>query len=505
MLYTATVLLWAFALLSTVYFYKKWASYKAFRAAALQHGCKRPPKYPHTDPFFGTDTLRERNKLKKQGRLLRSLGAHYERLGKTYQEKFFDLTVINTMEPRNFQQVTALGFGDYSKASFADAYPMFGDGILNQEGAVWKHSRNLVKPTFARSEIADVAMFEFHFERFLEGIPRDRTTIDLQQPIHKLFLDVASEFILGQSMDSQLPGDPNDSTGFLKAFDDGLGEIAKRATIGKLSPILFFFDNKYKTAYEKLHSYVDIHVQRALDATSPETLQKIDDEGKQTRYILLHEMAKQVRDPIELRFQILHVFIAARATSSILMANMIFNLARNPEIWTELRKQSLALGDQPLTFELLKSLTFFRYVIHETLRLTGPSGRTRRQAIRDTILPVGGGPDGKAPVFVEKGTMVALDLYSLHHDKEIWGEDVFEFNPHRWERRKPMWEFIPFLGGPRMCPAQQQVLTQSVYFLVRLTREFVRIENRDEVLEYVETTRGTVESRNGVKVTFFSS
>ncbi len=183
---TATILLWAFALLCTVYLYKKWASYEAFRAAALQHGCKRPPKYPHTDPFFGTDTLRERNKLKKQGRLLKSLGAHYEHLGKTYQEKFFNLTVINTMEPRNFQQVTALGFGDYSKASFADAYPMFGDGILNQEGAVWKHSRNLVKPTFARSEIADVAMFEFHFERFLEGIPHDGTTTDLQQPIHKL-------------------------------------------------------------------------------------------------------------------------------------------------------------------------------------------------------------------------------------------------------------------------------------------------------------------------------
>jgi cytochrome P450 len=306
-------------------------------------------------------------------------------------------------------------------------------------------------------------------------------------------------------MDSQLPGDPNDSTGFLKAFDDGLGEIAKRAAIGKLFPVLFFFDKKYKTAYEKLHSYVDIHVQRALDATSPGTLQKIDDEGKHTRYILLHEMAKQVRDPIELRFQILHVFIAARATSSILMANVIFNLARNPEVWTELRKQSLALGDQPLTFELLKSLTFFRHVIHETLRLTGPSGRTRRQAIRDTILPVGGGPDGKAPVFVGKGTMVTLDLYSLHHDKDIWGQDVFEFNPHRWEGRKPMWEFIPFLGGPRMCPAQQQVLTQSVYFLVRLTREFFRIENRDEVLEYVEIARGTVESRNGIKVAFFSS
>jgi cytochrome P450 len=306
-------------------------------------------------------------------------------------------------------------------------------------------------------------------------------------------------------MDSQLPDDPQDSAGLLQAFNDGFAEITKRRNAGKLAPIIFAFDRQWKRAYDKLHSYIDVHVKRALELTSPKNLQKAEDEEKQTRYILLHEMAKQIRDPVELRFQILNVFIAARATTSTLMANMLFHLARHPKIWAELREQSLALGDQPLTFELLKTLTFFRHVIHETLRLTGPSGRAQRKAIRNTILPVGGGTDGKAPVFVEKGTVIAIDLYSLHHDKDIWGDDAFEFKPHRWEGKKPMWEFVPFLGGPRMCPAQQQVLTQSVYLLVRLTREFVKIENRDEVWEYVESSKGVTESRNGVKVALFSS
>lgn len=67
------------------------------------------------------------------------------------------------------------------------------------------------------------------------------------------------------------------------------------------------------------------------------------------------------------------------------------------------------------------------------------------------------------------------------------------------------WEFTPFLGGPRICPAQQQVLTQSVYLLVRMTRRFARIENRDTALEYVEMVRMTTESRNGVKVALFTS
>ena len=218
------------------------------------------------------------------------------------------------------------------------------------------------------------------------------------------------------------------------------------------------------------------------------------------RYILLHEMAKEIRDPIELRFQILNVFLPARDTTSIAVANALFHLARNPNVWTDLRSAALSLGSQPLTFEVLKSLTLFKYVLFETIRLQGPSGRVLRTALRNTLLPVGGGPSGRSPVFVEKGAVVALSLWGLHHDKDIWGDDVDEFKPQRWVDKRPMWEFVPFLGGPRICPAQQQVLTQAVYVLVRLVREFASIGNRDPTLEYVEMTKTTVESRNGVKI-----
>lgn len=85
------------------------------------------------------------------------------------------------------------------------------------------------------------------------------------------------------------------------------------------------------------------------------------------------------------------------------------------------------------------------------------------------------------------------------------GNDVDEFKPQRLNDKRMVWEFTPFLGGPRICPAQQQVLTQSVYLLVRMTRSFASIENRDTVLEYVEMVRMTTESRNGVKVALFSS
>ena len=213
-------------------------------------------------------------------------------------------------------------------------------------------------------------------------------------------------------------------------------------------------------------------------------------------------MAKETRDPIDLRYQILSVFLPARDTTSILVGNALFHLARNPKLWLDLRTTALSLGTKALTFEVLKSLVQFKYVILETLRLQGPSGRVLRTALRNTILPVGGGASGESPIFVEKGTVLAINLWGLHHDRDIWGDDFDAFNPQRWIEKRPLWEFVPFLGGPRICPAQQQVLTQAIYILVRLVTEFAAIENRDPTKEYIELTKMTVESRNGVKLAF---
>lgn len=64
-------------------------------------------------------------------------------------------------------------------------------------------------------------------------------------------------------------------------------------------------------------------------------------------------------------------------------------------------------------------------------------------ANKDTTLPRGGGKDGKSKVFVKKGAMVEYSVYALHRRADIWGEDVDEFKPERWEGRKGGWEYLP--------------------------------------------------------------
>ena len=229
-------------------------------------------------------------------------------------------------------------------------------------------------------------------------------------------------------MDSLLLDADFDSDRFLRALDRALAGAGQRFLAGNLRGVRFAFDRPWRQAYEEVHAYIDERIRATLKVVpnTPSEREKLDGDARssRTKFILLHEMAREIRDPIELRYQILGVLIPARDTSSILVGNALFHLARNPHLWAGLRETALQMDPDTLTFESLQSLTNFRHIIWERLRLQGPCGRLLRRARRDTILPQGGGSDGTSPILVRKGTTVALNLWSMHHDPEIWGPDV---------------------------------------------------------------------------------
>jgi hypothetical protein len=123
-----------------------------------------------------------------------------------------------------------------------------------------------------------------------------------------------------------------------------------------------------------------------------------------------------------------------------------------------------------------------------------------RVAERDTVLPTGGGPDGKSPIFLRKGTVVAYNSYAMHRSSDLWGPDASEFKPERWgkESKLPS-KFVPFGGGSRICPgrescrlhierkdpadegnAEQLALIESSYLIVRILQTYPVLENRDD-------------------------
>lgn len=122
-------------------------------------------------------------------------------------------------------------------------------------------------------------------------------------------------------------------------------------------------------------------------------------------------------------------------------------------------------------------------------------------ALKDTLLPTGGGPDGKSPICTPKGTMFSTSSYSLHRDTAIWGSDATEFKPERWDNNfKPAsGEFIPFGAGQRLCMGKQKALIESAYVVVRMVQEFTSVQSRDD-REWVGQLQLTATNAHGCLV-----
>jgi cytochrome P450 len=152
------------------------------------------------------------------------------------------------------------------------------------------------------------------------------------------------------------------------------------------------------------------------------------------------------------------------------------------------------------------------------LRLYPPVPLNNRCAIKTTILPSGGGPDGSSPILVRKGEVVIMSQYVMSRKRNIYGADADDFRPERWEtgeasnsqppKKPPInaisgaeyllpraqqlmrhcqssrtrhlltvestqlanigWAYTPFNGGPRTCLGQDFVMMEIAYTIVRL-------------------------------------
>ncbi|TGO12563.1 hypothetical protein BTUL_0086g00380 [Botrytis tulipae] len=198
-------------------------------------------------------------------------------------------------------------------------------------------------------------------------------------------------------------------------------------------------------------------------------------------------LLKTTKDRVSLRSQLLNIFLPARDQTAIAAGNIFFNLARHPEVWNRLQNE-VSNYDEPLTYESLKQMMYAKTIVNESLRILAPSGRSIRSCGEDCILPTGGGPDGIDPVLVVRGTEVNYIFRSMHLDKNLWGADADEFRPERWEKLGTAQNraYIPFSKGDRVCPAQQMVLNECLYILVRVAKTFQILENRDPEERFVE-------------------
>ncbi|PTB63214.1 cytochrome P450 [Trichoderma citrinoviride] len=480
----------------------KFISHRIDRAArqkrlSREHDCQPiHVKYPHKDPILGIDIFIRNVKAVSKHNFLETVTKRHEEVGETYQLNMLGTVGIMTRDEEIIKTVLSTRFKDYNlhEERKKALNPLLGQGIFSSDGLSWAHSRSLLRPQFARSQLMDLSMLESHVSCLMSLIPNGKE-IELQELLLRFTMDMATDFLFGESTNSLLAdrdGYHSKLDGFAESVQYAQDRIAIHMALGKWA--LLKPDPKFKHHVRVVHKFVDELVHKALHGNDPDT--------KTQPYILLRALVEDTQDPIRIRDEVINILIAGRDTTASLISNVFFLLSKRPGLWSMLRNEVLTqFKDQPPAFEDIPQCKYIRYTINESLRLFPPVPVNSRVANCDTVLPRGGGVDGKSPLFIPKGTPVIYNVFGLHRRQDVYGSDVEEFKPSRWESLRLSWEFLPFNGGPRICIGQQFALIEASYVLIRFLQCFETVESKDE-RPWQEKIALTVSNRNGVRVSF---
>jgi cytochrome P450 family 709 len=120
------------------------------------------------------------------------------------------------------------------------------------------------------------------------------------------------------------------------------------------------------------------------------------------------------------------------------------------------------------TGDTLNKLRLVKMFLLETLWLYGPVLLINRKVSSDLDF------DGFR---VLQGTILTIPIVTIHHDKEVWGEDAGEFRPERFENgvtkaAKHPNALLSFSSGPRSCIGQNIVMVAAKAVIAMMLQRF---------------------------------
>jgi cytochrome P450 len=107
-------------------------------------------------------------------------------------------------------------------------------------------------------------------------------------------------------------------------------------------------------------------------------------------------------------------------------------------------------------------------ILYEVLRLYPPASAFTRQTYKE--IEIGG-------IKYPAGVIFEMPVLYIHHDEDIWGDDVHQFRPDRFaegisKASKDPGAFLPFGWGPRTCIGQNFALLEAKMALCMILQRF---------------------------------
>ncbi|XP_010533078.1 PREDICTED: beta-amyrin 28-oxidase-like [Tarenaya hassleriana] len=166
--------------------------------------------------------------------------------------------------------------------------------------------------------------------------------------------------------------------------------------------------------------------------------------------------------------KILGLLIAGHDTASTVCTFIVKYLAELPHVYELVLHEQMEIEKEKgrgelLKWEDIKKMKYSWNVACEVMRLTPPVPGAFRQAIHPFSF------DG---FFIPKGWKLYWSANATHRNPEYFPEPE-RFEPRRFEGNGPApYTYIPFGGGPRMCPGKEYARLEILVFIHNLVKRF---------------------------------
>ncbi|XP_042022504.1 beta-amyrin 6-beta-monooxygenase-like [Salvia splendens] len=171
---------------------------------------------------------------------------------------------------------------------------------------------------------------------------------------------------------------------------------------------------------------------------------------------------------MEISNNIIGLLVASFETTSSAVTAVMNYLAEYPHIYDGVFKEQMAIAetkgcDELLTWEDIEKMKYSWNVARESLRLTPPAQGAFRETTTDFTY---------AGFTIPKGWKTFWTVHSSHKNPKYFPEPE-KFDPSRFEGSGPApYTFVPFGGGPRMCPGKEYARLEVLVFMHNVVRRF---------------------------------
>jgi cytochrome P450/nitrite reductase/ring-hydroxylating ferredoxin subunit len=335
------------------------------------------------------------------------------------------------------------------------------EGLFSVEGEQWRRHRQLATRTFDARHLREffpimtkVTQRLYNRWRQLAAL---QSPIDVQKELMRYTVDVTTNLAFGYDMNTlEEEGD---------RIQQHLERVFPMIAYRAFMPIRYWNHIKLPAdrALENSLAELRVSVNQFIDnarrqmAANPTLWEK-------PQNLLQALLAAQADENIklsdlEIYGNVFTFLLAGEDTTANSIAWMMYFMAKYPEVQRQMQAEAdTILGDAVMVpgYDRTRELRYIEAVAHETMRFKPVATFLGLQALSDVIID---------QIRIPEGTPVFLLLRPKGLEDNEFAEAI-QFKPERWlnytrhENPHHRKSFLPFGGGPRMCPGRSLALLE---------------------------------------------